>query len=351
MALSSKNYMCKARYHWTYYHFTTSVFLIMKHLNLAKILFFIVIFALQSCGDKSQKSTEIDDSDLMDVNAIPNEFESALRPNQKLELGKIYTDTVKFVDYNDEGDNGLFIVEKSQDSIYLIHMETFDFVRGDELEVQWKIDSIRYAGDSDFLDFREQLVSAKKIKSLKLEDKNIKVLWRETKYNTDLDTDINSIVLNDHYIRSISEPEKAVLTYIATFIGNECEWDGHASETRSNLKCKILNALDLGYQCSPYHLDFLRKWFRNNKVILKELENCPTTPDGATIQDTFDEINLEIKGNQITIFFKASGINMREASSWNWTEKQHFEFKENELILIGKEVSEVEHSTFEVRGN
>src|SRR5690606_40506381 len=109
--------------------------------------------------------------------------------------------------------------------------------------------------------------------------------------------------------------------------------------------------LDLGYQCSYKHLNFLRFWFRNDKNILKELENCPTTPDGATVQDTFDEINIESEENMITIFFKANGINMREGKTWSWTEKHYFEFKKNELILLKKDISQIKRDTYEVRGN
>ena len=133
---------------------------------------------------------------------------------------------------------------------------------------------------------------------------------------------------------------------MATFIGNGCEWDGKADENRSNLKCKILWSLDLGYQCSNNHLGFLEYWFRNDKTILKALENCPTIPDGATVQDTFDEISIETNGNQITVFFKANGINMREAKSWSWTEKHSFEFRNNELILIEKDVSPIKPEHF-----
>ena len=229
--------------------------------------------------------------------------------------------------------------------------EQSDFFRGEEIEIKWKMDSIRYAGDPEFLNYTEYLISAKRIKPFKLTDKKIKFLWRETRYVEEWKTDINTIELNQKYFKTMTEPEKAALAYIATFIGNECEWDGKANENRSNLRCKILWALDLGYQCSYEHLSFLRLWFRNNKDILNELENCPTTPDGATVQNTFDEINLEIEGDMITIFFKANGINMREEKTWSWTEKHFFEFKKNELILLKKDISPMERGIFEVRGN
>ncbi len=199
--------------------------------------------------------------------------------------------------------------------------------------------------------FNEFLVSAKKVKSLNLIDKNVKFLWRENLYNKELETEINSIVINDEYIKNISEPEKAALGYAAVFIENECEWDGNMAENRGNLKCKILPALNLGYQCSNTHLEFLKRWFRNNETVLKELERCPTKPDGATEQNTFDEINIDINENNITVFFNGSGYNLRESETWNWTEKHYFEFKENELILIKKNISPKEHHTFEVTEN
>ena len=321
---------------------------IEKEMKKIIIILSTTFFFFQSCGNGTEKKTTNTKKKVhTTVATIPTKFTSLLRPNEKLELGKIYTDKVKYVNFDDNGDNWLFLVKKDKDTIALISLdiEKSEFIRGDELEIQWKMDSIRNAGDPEFLDFREFLVSAKKIKPLKLTDKKIKFLWREE------EDGISYIKLNEEYIKQISEPEKAVLAYVATNIGNECEWDGKANENRSNLKCKILWSLDLGYQCSYTHLDFLRFWFRNNKGILKELENCPTTPDGATVQDTFDEINLEIEGNIITVFFKANGINMREEKTWSWTEKHIFEFKKNELILLKKDISQMERGTFEVRGN
>lgn len=316
----------------------------------------ILAFTLHSCGNKTQEATNGNNPNWEEqglTNVVPTKFESLVRPNEQLQLGKIYTDTIKFIGFDDNGDDPLMFVNKNKNTASLIYDWTveYDFVKGEKIEIQWKMDSIRYAGDPEFLEYKEFLASAKKLESLKLTDKKVKFLWREMRYLEDLGGEFNVIILNDEYVETISEPEKSALAYVATFIGNECAWDGNANENRSNLKCKILGALDLGYQCSSKHLDFLRFWFRNNEDILKELENCPTTPDGATVQDTFDEIDLEIKDHTITVFFKASGINVREGKSWNWTEKHFFEFKNNELILLKKDISTMEQGTFEVSGN
>ncbi|AZI22922.1 hypothetical protein EIH07_07670 [Chryseobacterium taklimakanense] len=134
------------------------------------IRLFIFAFALQSCENNTGKTTEsYSKSEIStEKNIIPTDFKSPLRPNEKLELGKIYTDTVKFIDFDDNGDNWLFIVKKDkQNAITLIKNSDneYDFVRGDEIEIRWKMDSIRYAGDTEFLNFRELMISAKTIKA------------------------------------------------------------------------------------------------------------------------------------------------------------------------------------------
>lgn len=317
------------------------------------ILLLLTSFLLPSCRNKTdnqQKQTISKSEDQKEL--VPTDFTSPLRRNEKLMLGKIYTNKVKFVKFDDNGDNYLFVVESGKDTIGLIcDKENAEFFKGEEIEIHWKMDSIRYAGDPEFLNYTEFIVSAKRLEPLKLSDKKVKFLWRENRYVEEWKTEVSSIALNQKYINTISEPEKAALAYVGFFIGNECEWDGKANENRSNLKCKIPWALGLGYQCSNEQLDFLRFWFRNNKTILNELENCPTTPDGATIQDTFDEINIEVKNNRITVFFKANGMNMREQKSWNWTETHVFDFKVNQLILVKKEKTPIQQHAFEIKGN
>ncbi len=175
-------------------------------------------------------------------------------------------------------------------------------------------------------------------KTYTLTDKTIKFLWLDSS---------NFIVINEEFCKTISDPEKAALGYVATFIGNECWWDGDYTENRSNLKCEILTALNLGYQCSDKHLGFLKKWFKNDMTSLNKLESCPTTPNTSTIQDTFDEIILTTKGNEISVFFKANGINMREEESWSWSETDYFEFDTDNIKLIKQDKSKVKHGHFD----
>lgn len=281
---------------------------------------------------KTSINTKVSNDTLV-KNKIENlNLKSPLKFGGNIKLGKVYTDTVKFVEFNDNGDYNLLFIEKQENILGLIcTRELPRFITGDELEIQWKMDSIRHVGDSDYIDYVHILDSVSVTNPLKIENKKVKFLWLET------NDGIDKITLNKSYIKDISEPEKAALAYIATFIGNECEWDGKATD---NLKCKILWDLKLRYQCSFEHLDFLKFWFRNNNEVLEKLKRCPKKPEGATISTGFETINIEVINNTIIVFFKAFGYNIRLGEHWNWTEKHIFKFTKNELIMVNKEISE-----------
>ncbi len=313
-----------------------------------KILFaLITVLLLIACNNTTKQDEQVvapDNKDSVDIN-------SPLKPNERLILGKTYTDTVSFIELNDEGDDYLCFVQKNKDTIGLIYNGEYNFVRGDQIAINWKMDSIRYAGDSEFLNYTEFLLSAQIIKPLTLTDKKIKFLWREKQFNQDFKDSFNAIIINETYSKTITDPEKAAIAYVATFVGNECNWDGQATPERTNLKCKILSVLNLGHQCSNTHLNFLQKWFTKDNAVLTELKNCPTTPDGATVQDTFDEITITTKGNDITIDFAVQAINVREGKSWIWTETKQFRFEQNNIRLIQKTKSAVKEEKFLVTGN
>ncbi len=186
------------------------------------------------------------------------------------------------------------------------------------------------------------------IKTCELTDTTVTFLWCANTFDEELQDTVNSIFINEDYCKTISDQERAALGFVATFIGNECWWDEEAKDDRSNLKCKILTALNLGYQCSEQHLGFLRKWFRNDKESLEKLQDCPTTPYTSTIQETFKEINLTVKGNEIQVSFKASGINLREQRKWFWSETDYFKFEDDQirLIKVDKSKVKVEHFKF-----
>ena len=198
-------------------------------------------------------------------------------------------------------------------------------------------------GTTDTTTKTEKIIAAN---TISLRDTTVKFLWRGNKYDEELKDSFNSIFINEDYCKTISDPERAVLGYVGTFIGNECWWEGEAKDDRSNLKCKILSALNLGYQCSDKHLGFLRQWFKNDKEVLESLTGCPTTPYTSTIQDTFDEITLTIKGNIIVVWYSANSVNVREGESWSWSETEYFQVENDNIQLIKSDKSKVKHEHF-----
>jgi len=185
--------------------------------------------------------------------------------------------------------------------------------------------------------------------SFSSKDTTVQFLWREMVCETSLNDSVSSLFINYEYINLMSDPEKAALGYVATFVGNDCWWNGDADENRSNLDCRIITALDLGYQCSDRHLDFLRHWFRNDAEVLSELQksNCPTTPNTSTIQDTFDDIELTVKGDSIIIHYNVRAVNLREQESWKWTETDYFKINKDYIKLIAKKKTKIKHESWE----
>ncbi len=186
-------------------------------------------------------------------------------------------------------------------------------------------------------------------KNYSLTDKTIKFLWRNNKYDETLKDTFNSIFIDEEFCKTITDPERAALGYVATFIGNECQWDEEYKNDRSNLKCIILTVLNLGYQCSDQHLGFLREMFKNDTKVLDELksDNCPTISFTTSSQTTFDEIILTVKGNIISVWFSASGVNMPMGESWSWTETDYFQFDTDNIKLIKKDVSKLKREHFD----
>ena len=193
---------------------------------------------------------------------------------------------------------------------------------------------------TQLLDVKEKpMVSAGKVRQF---------LWREDQYDADAKASVSTIVMNKEVINSLSDAERAALGYVVTFIGSDCDWEDDQNNEGSNLKCKALTALKLGYQCSDEHLGFLRKWFKTDSKAVKALLDCPIIPFTATSQTTFDFINLTTTGNKISVTFAANGVNMRAEENWSWAETNHFEFDEVHINLVKVEKSAVERTRFHV---
>lgn len=164
-------------------------------------------------------------------------------------------------------------------------------------------------------------------KTAPVQDDYIKILW----------LDKNRVLqLNEDYIKTLTNPQRAALGFIATSVGNECHWDGDKKVDESNLKCKFLSALNLGYQCSDTHLSFLKQWFKEDSEVLESLQFCTKTESSATNQDFFLWLKMSTTHNQIRIIYSAVGIDTETGSKWKWTEESTYSYTQNGIKRIHK---------------
>lgn len=317
------------------------------------ILFLSFVSCNQGVKEKKTPETKVQKIEPIQekVDTIPTDkkttkLSSALRPNEPVLLNEIYTDTLEFNDYNDDYDYWYLNGRKNAEDVSLIYNwdwrnnQDYNFRQGDLLVIQWKMDSIVNPGDEEVVNMKEVAINAKKIAS---GSKPITFLSRKTVYDERIKAEVSSMVINQSYLQNITPPEKAALAFVAYDIGNECEGGYDSEGNRRVLWCRIVSALDLGHQCSDKQLNFLREWFAKDTVSLKKLESCPTMPNTATIQTTFDEILIQknVAEKKITVSYKITGINMRESESWHRSQTDIFEYGSNHIILVDSKKSDL----------
>lgn len=139
----------------------------MKNSANIILLCLTAILIFQSCNQK----TEVAKKQKLTAGLSDNQkdtiaYKSVLRAGQQLQLGKTYSDHAEFIKFDDNGDDFYFVVRKNKDTIGLIYnQDNPQITNGSTVEIQWKIDSLRPAGDPEYLDFTEYLVSWKVIKN------------------------------------------------------------------------------------------------------------------------------------------------------------------------------------------
>lgn len=159
------------------------------------------------------------------------------------------------------------------------------------------------------------------------QDIYIKILWLD---NT------GTLQLNTNYIKTLTDQQRAALGYIATDVSSECNWDGAKKADGSNLKCKFLSALNLGYQCSETHLSFLKKWFKEDTKVLDRLQYCNKTESSAKIQDHFIEIKMITTKETIKILYSAVGEDLDKQKTWSWQEESTYSFTKTGIKQINR---------------
>ncbi|MEO0043797.1 MAG: hypothetical protein RL329_3245 [Bacteroidota bacterium] len=173
-----------------------------------------------------------------------------------------------------------------------------------------------------------------------LRDKSIFILEEEQRYDPQNSLAIRDSVLvfrwNEPFWKEMSEPEKAVLAYIATFAdGDNCNFSAEC-DGKNGIQCKLVTAIGLGCQCSTSHLDFLRQWF-DPKVPVLEDGHCYQRPLTASRRVMFSQIHLTVKGNLLTVTYKGSGMTGEDV--WQFEGTEIFQLQGHQLKVIDSKQS------------
>lgn len=119
--------------------------------------------------------------------------------------------------------------------------------------------------------------------------------------------------INSEFLKTINEPEKALLSWHLFAYGNECD------DSSLKIKCKLLRDLGIEDECDSSHINNLLQWFSEDMLAIYKLRSCPNIAKESPIQNTFEFINLQRKSDTLSITYTVKGINSVQEKSWNTT--------------------------------
>ena len=141
-------------------------------------------------------------------------------------------------------------------------------------------------------------------------------------------TVLENDAVNTSFLKQVQAPEKALISGYLYAYGNECTTGSNKN------KCNLLAALHIADECSKTHLEFLKKWFKNDVIMQYKLRNCPNLPHNFAIQNTIDKLVLKRRGDTISIQYAIKGINNSQEKSWNINREDRYLIQSNTLLKI-----------------
>lgn len=227
---------------------------------------FLIIFVLLSC-EKEKKETvqnKISSDSLTPKISDPKVTQS---------LPELHQDILEFVSYNDDGDYMLLNGQKGKDSYSFINDKNDDrsLLKGDQIDVKWKNDTIYIAGDGETPEIAEWIVSVKKTADGKVSKfrkeykKELKYHWDKEDYSQDyLD---KLYFLAEYYIANSKNP------LIQKTIQNKEQIEYSIEERDKNNRAYVV--LGIGYEFE--HRFTIMQWIyidaENQKIYEYDLAN------------------------------------------------------------------------------
>jgi len=137
--------------------------------------------------------------------------------------------------------------------------------------------------------------------------------------------------INNDYIKTCSEQEKALLAYYCYFFNTSCADSKH---------CKLTEALGLGEQNSKEQQKLVLKWFTDDETKQLTKEGGRITPNDAKNKAWYEELKLIKKGSLITVHYLSGWSTPNMEGKGKGTDD--YEFEPNRIKVIGRLHEEIE---------
>lgn len=152
-----------------------------------------------------------------------------------------------------------------------------------------------------------------------------RVLWQEDS--------LQQVKLNESFIQQSPEHIRAILAFLSTRAGTACQQtepnvvtidlsdpdilDMELSDifTPAKLTCELSKEVGYDDQCSDEHLDFVKKWFRRDTAIFKELESCARIPATAPLQSALSYIEIKERDGTVEVHYAITRTDTRAATA------------------------------------
>jgi len=242
----------------------------MKNFKTITLLAILLIFTLNSCNffsKKNSKRTKVEAKEDKAKSSDVLNLTSPLRPNEKLVLDSVYTDTIMFADWIYGGEEFQYLKGyKNNKEVLITHLldeagqDEYQLELGDNITVQWKIHKYDEPAHDEIFYYKETLVFLEKnegdntnfldtdFAKIVQEKRRIPNSFLDKKYIVKHITDYLAIdkspILDAIYYFKPNVDEDSPLFYLLMNINRSTE----------NLK-KII---------SPDDLNFLYLWFKGN---------------------------------------------------------------------------------------
>ncbi len=106
---------------------------------------------------------------------------------------------------------------------------------------------------------------------------------------------------NQKDIDRLSEQLKALATYYCGVAGSECD----VIDTNGTETCELTTALGLKSQCSDKYVSVLKKWFHNDPVVNKMIDqNCFLSISGSNYFSFYEYLNFKQSHDTVRVQYE-----------------------------------------------